>query len=71
MDVSTALRVGMATARIKSIPELSKRTGIPQATLYKRVKEPSTMSLAELREIVRTCHMSRDLIAAIVEGGGR
>ncbi len=67
MDVSTALRVGMATARIKSIPELSKRTGIPQATLYKRVKEPSTMSLAEFREIVRTTRMSDELILIIAK----
>lgn len=67
MDASTALRVGMATARIKSIPELSKRTGIPQATLYKRVKEPSTMSLAEFREIVRTTRMSDELILIIAK----
>lgn len=69
MDVATALRVGMAAGRIKSIPELAKRTGIAQATLYKRVKEPATMSLAEFREIVKATHMSDELILIAVKEG--
>ncbi len=71
MDAQTALQVSMAQAHIKSVPELSKRTGIKQTTLYTRIKNPSTLTVAELAQIARTCHMSRDLIAAIVEGGGR
>ena len=68
MNTSTALKVGMAQANIRSVPELSKRTGIKQTTLYSRIKNPETLTVGELRQIARTCHMSRELIAAVVEG---
>jgi len=35
------------------MPEVSKKSGIPQATLYKRLKEPESLKLGELRRLAK------------------
>lgn len=68
METETAIKVGMATTKIKSVQELSQRTGIKGPTLYKRMKHPGTMTLSELRQIAKTINMSDELLLAAVKG---
>ena len=43
--------VGRARIAGYSIPELSKKTGIPESTLYRRLKNPGGVNLTELELI--------------------
>ena len=68
MDAQTVLFMEMAKMKIRTIPELSRRTGIKRTTSYERVNHPETMTVAELREIVRVTNMADEQIAKIVRG---
>ena len=68
MDAQTVLFMEMAKMKIRTIPELSRRTGIKRTTAYERVNHPETMTVAELREIVRVTNMEDEQIAKIVRG---
>ena len=68
MDAQTVLYMEMAKVKIRNVPELSRRTGIKRATLYERMRHPETMTVAQLREIVRVTNMSDEQIAKIVRG---
>lgn len=69
MDATTAIRVGMATTKIRSVSELARRTGIKGTTMHGRMRNPETMTLAELRQIARVTHMDDELLLAVVKGG--
>ncbi len=66
MDAATVLRMEMAKVKIRSAPELAVRTGMKRSTAYARTKHPETMTLAELRSIVRVTNMSNEQIIRLV-----
>lgn len=68
MDSNTAIRISMATTKIKSVSELARRTGIKGTTMHGRMKRPETMTLAELRQIAKVTNMSDELILNVVKG---
>ena len=68
METATAIRVSMATTKINSVNDLSRRTGIKGTTMHCRMKNPETMTLAELRQIAKVTNMSDELLLAAVKG---
>jgi hypothetical protein len=48
--VSTALRVAMARAGLRD-PQVYKAAGIPRSTWSRRMKDPDSFTLGELRKI--------------------
>lgn len=46
--------------------DLSKRTGIPIATLYKRLREQDSMQIQELRRIGHTLNIPADELAKVI-----
>ena len=67
MNAEAIIRMNMGAVKIKSPAELSKRTGIKRATMYNRMADIGSMTLAELKEIARVTHMSAEQIAEVVK----
>jgi DNA-binding phage protein len=57
----------MILARINTLPELCKRTGIKRATMYNRMHDMGGMTLRELQEIAKATNMPADMIVEIVK----
>ena len=47
------IRMAQIRAKVRTVPELAKRTRIPQSTLYGRMAEPGTFRYGELSRIAR------------------
>lgn len=64
-DFKKALRHGMTDGNMERKKDLSEASGIPYATLWSRLDNPLTMTLAELRKIVAVIPVAPDAILAV------
>lgn len=65
-DFKKALRHGMTDGNLERKKDLSEASGIPYSTLWSRLDDPMTMTLAELRKIVAVIPVAPDAILAVV-----
>lgn len=52
--------VARATLSGRKVPDLVKITGIPESTIYKRLREPDTWRLGELAAVNKYIHFTAD-----------
>lgn len=65
-DFLKHLRVKMAEMDIPSVIDLSARSGVPYNTLRRRLKDPSELTIAELRKLDGALHLDPDITVSMV-----
>lgn len=63
------LRVREAFLNIRSQRELSERTGLPQSTISRRLQDPGSITVAELREILEAMAPADELVQSLFNLG--
>ena len=63
-----AMRTAMAAAGYKAIGTVAKKAGMKQATLYKRVRIPTTALVSELRAIDAVTPFTPEQALTIIRG---
>lgn len=67
-DVTGRLLTSAAMRRGYSLKQLVSECGFSESTLYKRKREPETMTLKELRSIIRVLDLTDTEIAELAKG---
>lgn len=67
MSTKKDLILGSATLVGLSREKLQRLTGLPPATFSRRMRNTDSLTIAELRSIVRATRMSDDVILRIVK----
>lgn len=67
MNTKKALILGSATLVGLSREKLQRLSGLPPATFSRRMRKPDSLTIGELRSIVRATRMSDDVILRIIK----
>lgn len=57
---ATEIIVARATLSGRNVPDLVRATGIPESTIYKRLREPWTWRLGELAAVNKYIHFTAE-----------
>ena len=57
---ATEIIVARATLSGRRVPDLVRVTGIPESTIYKRLREPGTWRLEELAAVNKYIHFTAE-----------
>ena len=53
----------------ENVSSVAKRCGIAPSTMYRRLKDPDTFTIGELKELIRVLRLSDDEVLYFVGGG--
>lgn len=67
-SAKTIIRTNRERSGIRSDSELARVTGIKYRTLLRRMEDPGSMLLCEIRALVKKTHMGDEDLLALIKG---